>query len=120
MVEPVAGPAWARYVDEGITPPRAIERTPPEYTAEGKAQRIQGVVILRAVIDQTGIVRDVEVLKGLPAGLSEAAVEAVRRWTFTPALDESGKPVTVHYNMTINFRLGDDGTAPGTAEQPPG
>ena len=119
VVEPVAGPSWVRTVDEGITPPRAIERPAPQYTADGRKQRIQGVVILRAVIDENGVVRDLEALKGLPAGLTDAAIEAVERWRFTPALDERGKPVTVQYHMTVNFRLDDD-APPKVPESPPG
>jgi TonB family protein len=110
----VVAPAWVgggeapRLVGEGMTPPRILERpTTPQYTPEARAQRIQGVVILQATIDLAGRVRDVEVLKGLPLGLGEAAVEAVRDWTFVPALDEQGRPVEVHYNLTVSFRLDD-------------
>jgi TonB family protein len=110
----VVAPAWPaggeapRLVEEGMTPPRILERpTLPQYTPEARAQRIQGVVILRATIDLAGQVRDVEVLKGMPLGLGEAAVEAVRTWTFVPALDEEGRPVEVLYNLTVSFRLDD-------------
>lgn len=108
----VVAPAWAaggeepRLVGEGMTPPRILERpASPQYTPEARAQRIQGVVILQTTIDLAGRVRDVEVLKGLPLGLSEAAVEAVETWTFMPALDEEGRPVEVLYNLTVSFRL---------------
>ena len=44
------------------------------------------------------------VLKGLPMGLSEAAEEAVKRWKFKPAT-LNGKPVSVYFNLTVNFQL---------------
>ena len=56
------------------------------------------------MIGEDGLVRDVKVLKGLPFGLEEAAVEAVRQWTFEPAT-KNGLPVPVVFNLTINFKL---------------
>ena len=96
------------FVGGDISPPRAIERTPPEYTPEAREQRLQGVVILQAEIDQRGQVRAVKVLKGLPLGLNEAALEAVRGWRFEPARDADGNPVAVYYNLTFNFQLADE------------
>jgi len=93
------------FVDEGITPPRAITKIPPQYTPLARESRVQGVVIMQAIIETNGQISDVKVLKGLPMGLEEAAVEAIRQWTFDPALDGDGNPVRVYYNLTINFRL---------------
>lgn len=92
-------------VTEGITAPRALHKEAPRYTAEAKEAKVTGVVIVQAVIDETGTVTDTEVLKGLPEGLSEAAVEAIEQWTFAPARDAQGKPVAVFYNLTVNFTL---------------
>ena len=97
-----------RRVGEGITAPRRIESPPPSYTLEARKERIQGLVIVQAVIDETGIVQDVSVLKGLPKGLTEAVVDAIRQWKFEPARDEDGNPVAVYYNLTINFTLAED------------
>lgn len=94
-------------VGDGITAPRRIESPPPQYTMEARKERIQGVVIVQVVIDETGNVGNISVLKGLPKGLSEAAVEAIRQWKFEPARDEDGQPVAVYYNLTINFKLED-------------
>lgn len=63
-----------------------------------------GVVIVEAVIDEQGNVKDIKVLKGLPKGLDEAAVEAVRSWRFTPATMD-GTPVPVYYTLTVSFTL---------------
>jgi hypothetical protein len=46
----------------------------------------------------------VEVIKGLPLGLTETAIESLLQWTFEPATLD-GKPVAVYYNLTFNFRL---------------
>ena len=75
-----------------------------EYTAEAREERIQGVVILRLQIDEAGSVTDAEVLKGLPLGLSEAAVAAARQWRFDPATRD-GAPVAAQRNVVVEFRL---------------
>ncbi len=94
-----------RLVDgEEVTAPVAIEKTAPSYTEEGRKARHQGRVVVRTVIDEHGLVEDVEVIEGQPYGLSEAAVAAVRTWRFHPALLD-GEPVPVFYLLTINFRL---------------
>jgi TonB family protein len=89
---------------KSVTAPRATHKEPPRYTEKARQERIQGLVILRLVIDETGGVTEVDVLKGLPHGLTESAIETVERWEFEPARHD-GKPVSVIYNITINFRL---------------
>ena len=91
-------------VEGEVKAPRAIRKQPPKYTEAARQERIQGLVILRLVIDETGKVTDIEVLKGLPYGLTETAIAAVERWEFEPATHQ-GEPVSVLYNITINFRL---------------
>ncbi len=61
-------------------------------------------MIVQAIIDKQGNVTNVKVLKGLPMGLEEAAVDAIKQWRFRPAT-LNGKPVTVYYNLTVNFKL---------------
>jgi protein TonB len=97
-------PVDVRRVGGEVTPPRAISRVPPKYTEEARQARIQGIVILEAVIDPRGEVKSVRVLKGLPLGLDGAAVEAVKRWKFEPARLQ-GQPVAVYFILTVNFKL---------------
>ncbi len=87
-----------------VKAPVVITRVNPMYPEEARQARLSGIVILEVLIDKTGVVRQTNVLKGLPMGLSEAAVDAVRQWTFTPAT-KNGEPVDVVLNLTINFRL---------------
>lgn len=94
-------------VDGDVTAPRAIHKQPPLYTEVARKEKIQGLVILQLVIDETGKVTDVDVLKGLPYGLTETAIAAVEKWRFEPATHK-GEPVAVLYNITINFRLEKD------------
>jgi protein TonB len=76
----------------------------PQYTELARKARVAGIVIIEAVIDRNGNVTDARVLKGLPMGLDNAALEAVKRWKFQPGT-LNGQPVPVYYNLTINFQL---------------
>ena len=87
-----------------INPPVKIFYPQPRYTEEARLSRIQGVVILEAIIDANGDVHDVKILKALPMGLSESAVETALQWKFEPAT-QYGKPVPVFLNLTIRFSL---------------
>ena len=83
--------------------PRKIRDMAPRYPAIAQASRVEGVVILEAVIAEDGSVQDVRVLRSKPL-LDAAAVEAVRQWRFTPTL-LGGEPVPVVMTVTVSFSL---------------
>jgi len=83
--------------------PRKIKDVAPRYPAIAQASRVEGVVILEAVISEDGSVQDVRVLRS-KALLDDAAVEAVRQWRFTPTL-LGGQPVPVVMTVTVSFNL---------------
>jgi TonB family protein len=88
-----------------VTRPEIIHRAAPLVTAEALAHPgLSGTVIVEAIIDRTGRVQNPRVLKGLPFGLSESAVAAVKQWGFKPAT-LNGRPVKVYYVLTVNFRV---------------
>ncbi len=86
-----------------IAPPRQISRVAPNYPALARASRVSGVVILEATIDTRGRVVDVRVLRSIPL-LDQAAVDAVRQWTYTPTL-LNGQPVPIVMTVTVVFTL---------------
>ena len=90
-------------VGGNIRPPQKIADVAPTYPPIAMASRIEGIVILEAVIAEDGSVRDVRVLRSI-ALLDAAAMEAVRRWRFTPTL-LNGQPVPVVMTVTVAFRL---------------
>ena len=87
-----------------VSAPIAIKRVDPVYTEVARSARIEGVVIIEAIIDTDGRVTDARVLKSLGMGLDDSALEAVKRWRFKPGR-LNGQPVPVIYNLTVNFRL---------------
>ncbi|RMH20976.1 MAG: energy transducer TonB [Acidobacteria bacterium] len=100
-----AGPIGSvLQIGDGVSPPVKIHSPQPLYTEEARAARVQGMVILQAIIDAQGSVADVKLLKGLPHGLAESALDTVRRWKFKPATRD-GQPVAVYFNLTVRFSL---------------
>jgi TonB family protein len=91
-------------VDGDVKAPIVLNRVEPKYTDQARKARVSGIVIVEVLIDKNGVVRDVNVLKPLPFGLSEAAIDAVRQWTFRPG-SLNGQPVDVLFNVTVNFNL---------------
>jgi protein TonB len=100
-----AGPAIGpMQISGNVLAPVRVHAPDPHYPEEARHARVQGVVILQTIIDKLGNVTDVKVLKGLPSGLTEAAVEAVSSWRFKPATLE-GEPVAVYYLVTVSFSV---------------
>jgi len=87
--------------------PRVLRRVDPEYTPEAKKARIAGIVVVEVIVERDGRVGAARVLKPLPFGLSQKAVEAVRQWRFSPATHE-GKPIRAFFTVTVDFRPEDE------------
>ena len=99
-----AAPTGIQRVGGDVAPPRVLTRVAPVYTERARLARVQGIVIVEAVVDEHGDVSNVRVLKGLPDGLDTAAVDAVKQWKFAPAT-LYGKPVAVYFILTVNFKV---------------
>ena len=88
----------ARVVEANL-----IHDVAPTYPPEAGRARIEGAVVLLAVIAKDGSVQDVRVESGLPL-LAQAAIDAVKQWRYRPYL-VNGEPVEVDSRITINFTL---------------
>jgi protein TonB len=103
---PAATPAQTLLrAGQGVREPKRIAGSPPEYPVFAKNARVQGAVILEAVINERGEVGRIKVLKSAPL-LDAAAIAAVQQWRYTPTL-LNGVPVSVLMTITINFTLQD-------------
>jgi protein TonB len=91
-------------VGGAVLKPEVLYRTEPRYTELARRARVEGVVILKAIIDERGNVTDVQLVRGQPMGLDQAAMDAVKTWRFKPATLH-GQPVKVYFNLTVNFTL---------------
>lgn len=97
-------PADRVYRVGEVDPPERIHYVEPRYTELARRIRLEGVVIVQATIDKEGDVVDIQVLRGMSMGLTEATVEAVRQWKFRPSTVDS-RPVAVLYTLTVHFSL---------------
>ena len=87
-----------------ILPPVRTHYVAPQYTEIARRARVQGTVVIDATIDKAGNVIDAQILKALPMGLDQSALEAVRQWKFESST-LNGKPVSVYYTVTVTFTL---------------
>jgi len=88
----------------GIKPPRPVRQPEPEYSEYARKKKISGTVVLSAVIDSGGNVRDVKVTRPLEASLDQQAIDALNQWKFQPA-SKDGQPVAVKVDVEMSFRV---------------
>ncbi len=100
---PAAQPQAPRRVGGDIKPPQRLSYKAPQYPATAQAARIEGTVILEAVIDADGAVQNVRVSKSVPL-LDRAAIEAVQQWRYTPTR-LNGVAIAVIMSVTVTFTL---------------
>ncbi|HEX8711546.1 MAG TPA: energy transducer TonB, partial [Terracidiphilus sp.] len=80
-----------------------IHRVEPSYPPLAKAARVQGPVVLEAVISKTGTIENLQLISGHPL-LAPAAIDAVRQWRYKPyVLNEEA--IEVETQITVNFTL---------------
>lgn len=97
---PPAAPLRLSHMSEGDL----IRKVQPTYPPLARAARIQGTVVLQAVISKEGGIENLRVLAGHPM-LVPAAIEAVRQWRYRPYI-LNNEPVEVETQITVNFALG--------------
>lgn len=91
--------------DKVDQPPVLIWSTMPEYPEAARRKGIEGVVVLRIVVNKEGSVeRDVTVVQSISM-LDRAAIEAVRRWRFSPGHNDDGSRVRVELEVPLRFEL---------------
>jgi TonB family protein len=92
-------------VEDPDVRPELLVAAKPAYPPLAARARQGGVVILRVLVDETGVVRDVQVLRGIKPdlGLDAAAVAAVKNWRYKPAM-KNGVRVKVWHTETVPFK----------------
>jgi protein TonB len=100
---PPPPPSQPVRVGGNIKAPTKIKDVRPVYPPIAQSARVSGMVIIEATIGADGRVKDAKVLRSIPL-LDQAALDAVKQWTFTPTL-LNGVPVPVIMTVTVNFTL---------------
>lgn len=94
------------YYDEDEVTTKAVinSKPPPEYTEEARQNHVQGTVVLKVILTKSGGVTDINVVKGLPYGLTEKAIAAATRIKFEPAVKD-GHPVSQYTTIEYEFEI---------------
>ncbi len=90
-------------ISQGVTEGRLIQKIAPAYPTIARAARIQGEVVLTAIISRTGEIQNLTLVSGHPM-LVPAAIQAVKQWRYRPFL-LNGEPVEVETTITVTFQL---------------
>jgi TonB family protein len=101
---PPAPPVPREPAEGTVEPAVLVSKVDPTYPEMAIRAQIEGSVVLDVGIDETGRVIDVQVTRGLPFGLSDAAAQAVRQWTYRPARGPGG-PIPSRKSVRILFTL---------------
>jgi len=106
MAPPPPKPTAPTRVKQGgnVTAASILNQTRPVYPALARQARIQGNVVLHAIIDKDGKVAQLEVISGHPL-LVQSALDAVKQWRYKPTL-LNGDPVEVDTTITVTFTMG--------------
>lgn len=87
-----------------VRAPELVSRVEPIYPEAARRARLEGIVVLDAIIATSGEIEDVRVVRSANALLDSAAESAVRRWSYRPAA-RNGHPVRALLRVTVSFRL---------------
>jgi TonB family protein len=87
------------------TKARVLNSPRPAYTEQARQNKTQGNVVVRVTLGANGRVKSASVVKGLPDGLNEKAIEAAYRLSFEPARNGAGVPIDSTLTVSVNFTI---------------
>jgi TonB family protein len=91
-------------VGKGVSPPAVIFKVEPEYSGTARQARWQGDVQVSAIVETSGRLSNVRMLKPPGLDLDQHVLAALSQWRFKPAIKD-GQPVRVVAQIAVNFRL---------------
>ena len=83
---------------------KLIYKVEPSYTEQAREKKIEGSVLLGMTIDHQGIPQNIQIKRSLDPSLDQAAIDAVRKWRFLPAIKD-GQPASMWITVEVYFRL---------------
>jgi protein TonB len=92
------------YVDGSVRRPVLLVKVQPDYPETARRAKLEGDVVVEAVISRDGSVEDVKLLRSTNPIFVAAAMDAVRHWRYSPAT-QNGMPVKVYFTVEVRFVL---------------
>jgi protein TonB len=105
---PPAAPKAPVRIGGQIQPPTLTRRVEPTYPPMAVSAHLQGIVILEAIVDEEGVVKEVKVLRAVNPLLDREALAAVRQWRYAPVV-LNGTPVPFVLTVSLSFSLQERG-----------
>ncbi len=104
IVLPTEDTGGAQYVPGAMIAGQIKNKVPLYYPEMAKKKRIQGTVVLHAIIGKDGHIRDLELISTPDDYLADAAMDVVRQWTYTPYL-LNGAPAEVDTTINASYAM---------------
>ena len=98
------GPIDINFVSKNVTQPTVLSRIEPVYSEKAREAKLQGKVVVSAIVRKDGSLEVLKVVRGLGLGLDKNAINALKKWRFRPGMRD-GKPVDVALNIEVDFKL---------------
>jgi TonB family protein len=102
-LEPLTVQSAASSASAGLSGPEPLRKVDPKYPPELRGKRVEGEVILYAVIREDGTVDSIQLVQGIDPTLDANAMQALAQWKFRPA-ERQGAPVEIEAVVRIPFR----------------
>ncbi len=100
---PSSKKAGPRSIPADVMAGNVVSKVNPKYPPDAKKARIQGTVVLDAVVGKTGVVENLKVVSG-PNELQQSSLDAVRQWKYKPFLS-NGNPIDVETTISVIYSL---------------
>jgi TonB family protein len=95
-------------VGNGVSAPMLISKVGAEYSDYARRKRIEGICMVRLIVDADGVPQHMSVVRCVDTSLEEPSLEAVRQYRFKPAIRKTdGKPIPITMAVEISYRLQD-------------
>ncbi len=104
LPQSTSSPSRPISIGAGVMAGEIVTKVAPVYPPEAKAARIQGTVVLHAIIGKDGKIESLHVLSG-PPELTQSAMDAVSQWVYKPYL-LNGEPTEVDTTITVTYSFG--------------
>lgn len=89
---------------DGVSSPRCYYMPNPPYSEAARKSKVNGTVSVEAVINSNGRLEQERIIRGMPEGLNETTIAAMKTWQCSPALKD-GKPVSTLVKFDVNFLM---------------
>ena len=90
---------------KNISPPKPLNQVEAEYSDDARLKRINGLCLISMIVDAQGNPQNARIIHCTDPVFQESSLDAVKKYRFSPAVTQEGKPVSVMISVEVNYRL---------------